>query len=84
MDDLLAKTGVRASVILYVSSAVMLLFGMLLPLMDMATRMAQRPQAVDTVIEMVEWNPYSQAGVVLGALSILHFALGIMADKRGA
>ena len=83
MSDLLATRPVRASVILYVASAVMLLFGFLLPMMDIATRMAQRQPKVDTVVEMVEWNPCSQAGVALGALSIFLFSLGIMTDKRG-
>lgn len=84
MNDLLATSRVKASGILYVASAVMLLFGCLLPMMDTATRMAQRQPRVDTVIEMVEWNPYSQAGVVLGTLSVFLFSLGIMTDRRGA
>ncbi len=84
MTDLIGKTGTRASVVLYISSAVMLLFSMLLPLMEMACRMQQRKPGTDTVIEMVEWNPYSQAGVVLAGLAVFHFCLGIAADKRGA
>lgn len=76
----LSPNKIKASSILYVSSAIFIFFGILIPLMEMMIRPGVRP---DTLIEMFEWNSFSQ----LGLLGIIHgiflFWLGVLTDRRG-
>ncbi|MEE8113319.1 MAG: hypothetical protein V3T23_03085 [Nitrososphaerales archaeon] len=71
----------KASSILYASCGVLMLASFLLPLMDMATRASG---GYDSVIELMEWNMFSQTGLFLGLQGKLMFWLGIMVDRRGA
>jgi len=71
----------KASAILYSASAVVVTLAFLVVMMDLAVRgQAQH----DTMIEMLEWNAFSQLGVIGGCNSLLFFWLGLMADRRGS
>ncbi len=71
----------KASSILYSASAVVFTLAFLVVMMDLAVRgQAQH----DTMIEMLEWNAFSQLGVIGGCNSLLFFWLGLMADRRGS
>ena len=72
----------KTSAILYVSSVVMFFFGFMLPLFDMIQR--QGSSAADTMIELWQWNPSSEWGVILILLGLYHFWLGLRADRQGA
>jgi len=71
----------KASSILYSVSAVVLTLSFLIVMVDLAARQAPLP---DTMIEMLEWNSFSQLGVIGGCNSVLFFWLGLMSDRRGA
>lgn len=72
----------KVSAILYVSSVVMWFFGLMMPMLDMMQR--STGQATDTLIELWMWNPWSEWGLILIALGLYHFLLGLTADRRGA
>lgn len=72
----------KASALLYSSGAVSLFCGVMLPIMEMMSR--TRVNMPDTFIELLEWNPYSQLGLI-GILQGLFFIwLGLMVDRRGS
>lgn len=71
----------KASSILYVTGAIVLFLGVMTPLLEMMARPGIRP---DTIIEMLEWNPFSQIGLVGITNGLFLFWLGLMSDKRGA
>ena len=71
----------RASTILYVSSVVMLCQGMMLLLLDVTMRSHTQE---DTLMEMIEWTPMTEWGVILIGLGFYNFLLGLMTDRRGA
>jgi len=71
----------KASSILYVTSALFIFFSVMLTMWEMMIRTGQRP---DTLIEMMEWNPFSQMGLFGAIQGLFLFWLGIMVDRRGA
>lgn len=71
----------KASSILYSASAVVFTLAFLVVMIDLASRGGVQH---DTLIEMVEWNAFSQLGVIGGCNSLLFFWLGLMADRRGS
>jgi len=71
----------KASSILYVTSAVLIFFSIMITMWEMMIRTGQRP---DTLIEMMEWNPFSQMGLFGAIQGLFLFWLGIMVDRRGA
>ena len=71
----------KASAILYSMSAVVLTLSFLIVMVDLASRQGTAP---DTMIEMLEWNNFSQLGVIGACNSALFFWLGLMSDRRGA
>ncbi len=71
----------KASAILYSMSAVVLTLSFLIIMVDLASRQGASP---DTMIEMLEWNNFSQLGVIGGCNSLLFFWLGLMTDRRGS
>ena len=72
----------RASSILYVVSGLFLFSGVMLPLAEIMSR--PRDNMPDTFIELLEWNPYSQLGLIVIAHALFLFWLGLMTDRRGA
>jgi hypothetical protein len=72
----------KASSILYVTSAFVLFGGIMIPLLEMVSR--QQNNMPDTIIELLEWNPFSQLGVTGIVLGLFLFWLGLMVDRRGA
>lgn len=72
----------KASSILYVVSGLFLFSGVMLPLTEMVGR--PRDNMPDTFIELLEWNPYSQLGLIVIAHALFLFWLGLMTDRRGA
>lgn len=81
MDEL-SQSEIKASAILYVTSAIAILFGILTPLMDMANRSVN--QGAGSFVGLLEWNGFSQVGLVLILLSLFLFWLGLLVDRRGA
>ena len=71
----------KASSILYSLTGVVLTLSFLIVMVDLASRQGTSP---DTMIEMLEWNNFSQLGVIGGLNSVLFFWLGLMSDRRGA
>lgn len=76
----LTTSPVKVSTILYVLSGGFLFLGVMLPLIEMMARPGVRP---DTLIEMFEWNPFSQLGLLGIAQGLFIFLLGMMVDRRG-
>lgn len=76
-----ATPSFKASAILYSMSVVVLTLSFLIVMVDLAARQAPLP---DTMIEMLEWNNFSQLGVIGACNSALFFWLGLMSDRRGA
>ena len=72
----------KASSILYTSSATTFFGGVLVILLEMMSRNGVVTQ--DTFIELLEWNPYSQIGVIGIVQALFLFWLGLMTDRRGA
>lgn len=72
----------KASAILYVTSVSFFLGAFMVTFMEVLNR----PQegGPDTFIELLEWNPYSQIGVIGVVLGLFMFWLGLMVDRRGA
>ena len=86
MDDMEVRTKselppFKASAILYVASSLTLFAGIIIPLLEMASRPGVRP---DTFIELLEWNPFSQLGMFGIIWGLFLFWLGVMTDRRGA
>ncbi len=71
-----------ASAILYVSSFMAICAGISIIMLDVLNR--QPTSRSDTFIELLEWNSFSQMGLICIGLSMLHFWLGLMVDRRGA
>mgnify|MGYP003624240858 CR=1 FL=1 len=71
----------KASSILYSLTGVVLTLSFLIVMVDLASRHGTSP---DTMIEMLEWNNFSQLGVIGACNSALFFWLGLMSDRRGA
>lgn len=72
----------KASAILYVTSVTFLLGAFMVTLIEILNRPTEGGQ--DTFIELLEWNPYSQVGVIGVVLGLFMFWLGLMVDRRGA
>ena len=72
----------KASSILYITGALFLFIGTSLPLVEILSR--PRDNMPDTFIELLEWNPFSEMGLVGITVGIFLFWLGIMVDRRGA
>jgi len=72
----------KASAILYVISSLFLFSGVMLPIIEMVGR--PRDNMPDTFIELLEWNPYSQLGLIGIAHALFLFWLGLMTDRRDA
>lgn len=72
----------KASALLYSSGAISLCCGVMLPLMEMMSR--TRVDIPDTFIELLEWNPYSQLGLIGIWQGLFFIWLGLMVDRRGA
>ena len=70
----------KASSILYSLTGVVLTLSFLIVMVDLASRQGTAP---DTMIEMLEWNNFSQLGVIGACTSDLFFWLGLMSDRRG-
>lgn len=77
----LVEPGTKASTILYVTGAIFLFLGVMIPLGEIMARPGVRP---DTIIEMFEWNPFSQIGLLGVLQGLFLFWLGVMTDRRGA
>lgn len=77
----LTTSRVKASTIFYVLSVCLLFLGVMVPLVEMMVRPGERP---DTLIEMLEWNLFSQLGLASMAQGLFMFSMGLMADRRGA
>jgi hypothetical protein len=71
-----------ASAILYTSSFVSICLGLTLPMLEILSR--KIPVMPDTFIELLEWNPFSQLGLIFVLLGLSHFILAVMIDRRGA
>lgn len=71
----------KASGILYIAGAALLYIGLTIPLLEMIGR--ERPYP-DTLVEMLEWNPFSEIGLVGIVVGMFLFWLGMMVDRRGA
>ena len=71
----------KASGILYIAGAALLYIGMTIPLLEMMMRARPHP---DTLVEMLEWNPFSEIGLVGIVVGMFLFWLGMMVDRRGA
>ncbi len=71
----------KASGILYIAGALWLYMGVTIPLLEMIEREGPRP---DTLVEMLEWNPFSEIGLVGIVVGMFLFWLGMMVDRRGA
>lgn len=80
-EELAEPSQLKASTILYVAAAAFLFLGVMLPIGEMMVRPGVRP---DTLVEMLEWNPFSQLGVVGIIQGLFLFLLGLMTDRRGA
>lgn len=72
----------KASAILYTSSLLFLCGSWAMILLDILNR--QVPSGPDTLIEMMEWNPISQIGLLGMLMGVFHFWLGLMVDRRNA
>lgn len=72
----------KASAILYVTSVSFLLGAFMITLMEILSRSQTSEQ--DTFIELLEWNPSSQVGVIGLVLGLFMFWLGLMVDRRDA
>lgn len=72
----------KASAILYVTSVSFLLGAFMITLMEILSRSQTSGQ--DTFIELLEWNPSSQVGVIGLVLGLFMFWLGLMVDRRDA
>jgi len=72
----------KASSILYVIGGLFLFSGVMLPLVEIISR--PHDNMPDTFIELLEWNPYSQLGLIVIAHALFLFWLGLMTDRRGA
>jgi len=71
----------KASAVLYSVSAIALTLSFLVVMIDLASRgQAQH----ETLVDMVEWNAFSQLGTIGALNGLLFFWLGIMTDRRGA
>lgn len=70
----------KASPILYTSSSVILFIGMMLPLLDITQRANIEGK---TFTQLFEWNIFSEWGIILIILSLLHFWLAVKIDGRG-
>lgn len=71
----------KASSILYISGGLLFWMGIMLPLLEMMARPGLRP---DTIIEMLEWNPFSQLGMIGIINGLFLFWLGLLVDRRNA
>lgn len=75
----------KASSILYSATVVYLFFGMIIPLIEITQRWGvDKSNNIDTFIELLEWNPFSQIGIILFLHGLVFFWLGLMTDRRGA
>lgn len=72
----------KVSAILYVTSVSFLLGAFMITLLEILNRPTEG--GPDTFIELLEWNPYSQIGVIGVVLGLFMFWLGLMVDRRGA
>lgn len=72
----------KASAILYASSLLSICGGMAVILLEVLNR--QTTNRPDTFIEMLEWNPVSQIGLIGILMGMFHFWLGLMIDRRKA
>jgi hypothetical protein len=72
----------KASALLYSSGVVSLFCAVMLPLIEMINR--TKINMPDTFIELLEWNPYSQLGLISLWQGLFFMWLGLMVDRRGA
>jgi hypothetical protein len=72
----------KASSTLYAASGVSMFSGVIVTLLEMMSRAPKNNP--DTFIELLEWNPYSQLGLIGILLALFLFWLGLMTDRRGA
>lgn len=71
----------KASTILYIVGALILLAGLCIPLFELNTRSAA---AGVSVADSWEWNTATQIGAFGVAQGLFLFLLGISVDRRGA
>ena len=74
------KLELKASAILYMTSAIFLFCGIMLPLLEVIGR--TQGYISDTFVELLEWNPYSQLGMICMAQALFLFWLGLLVDRR--
>jgi hypothetical protein len=59
--------------------------GALILTLDVMVRTSQDSlDALDTFIELLEWNPFSQLSLIGFMNGLFLFCLGLMVDRRGA
>jgi hypothetical protein len=66
---------------LYASSAVCIVIGLLLLVVDLVESAHLAPKAV-SVRSLLHWNIPVEIGLLLTAVGVYHFALGIMVDRE--
>jgi len=75
-----SKLELKASAILYMTSAIFLFCGIMLPLLEVVGR--TQGHTPDTFVELLEWNPCSQLGLICTAQALFLFWLGLLVDRR--